>query len=1511
MDYAQFEKLLTNAKIIQTTLSDAPSNLYDGATSYESKRANAVDNYGLSKKLKAVYGTYLDLIKGQKKTYDTIAKLEAIDLSSTTDNALLDESLSQDKIAKEFIDGVEAQKAKEIIKLYFSQYLNKLNSDMQWRIGQPIDSITDVDDTFLVNGKYPSRGFVIPTRNNMIYNGKTFPKDDTNFVSYGFPPYKLELNKNIIEDTTITSDNPDSTFDLKEYSIDREEYTYREMGMKALTSYIDYLQYLTEGATGIVSTYMTEWDLSNYMQENLMSVTDNNIDLTLNYRIRQDNPFSDREEYRGDKALCFNVCGSSVSKLYHDNEKLWLPSDYVYSSWWTPYLEGVDFTLKQLNLSQFDASIQYMDCYDNFDISYNYDSQTNILDVIKHQDILHSIISCKTSFTARYYDAFYSSSEDALSDYDVMLEEYTNEAAGSSSCRDIASLIQDSKIEMLCAGGYENALYSAAFSQGGLFGKRSIIKALEKNGEYKKNELLNQSSQVNSADIKISADGIVDDLVNSNNMNGATLAKMDGISRFAPAIYGGNHGACYSLNSLRGHFDNTILNLNTPTLNLTPASNDFSGMEAKYRNNESFQICRSPTMNNRILFDGELHYVYRLAFKIVKTTQEIEADIFINAFGRYDYSFPATKNGRAVVYSGKQYTKRKTFKVADILAATNEKKEKLNYYSIFNNNSILTPDRYDPKQSYVTIEVPCKQATYYDSRFGLVKLPIINDNPDIEWTITMHKFDEYAADTLLNGSFLRTVKIADKTAFRSDKLSHEAMSQNPGFILRFPGHPEKEQEIIRNMMWYGKGLSNNNPIYLYFLEGNKEKRYTEGPESIIKAPCYIKYYDAKPKRKSIFRKIIDFLFNRNKVEKTNVPYIYVDLFNAVQFYDGLNRNTNYVPESGFKPLHTSSDAFFKKASTEAVNPVQKLHKINQDILISQKGSVSISNVGLDGIGILTGLIGLNSKTQDLISIGSDNVVLDSGLGVDYSKDTPLETLPLYTAHVEVPTSWYVELFGRKWMTDILGHQEYVKQPYDQGLRKAYINMLSRVTMFKYADNKYQPYFLDMSSPYRVILSALISHKNYLKTIQDLLGSLGAEYIHDTLVYNVDRCVLYACGMTFNKEGFYKIGTPFKTHIFYNYWIDKAVHNFGNINTAKTTVKNVINYTNQLNTYADKYISTMKKILEKQSRVWTINDIETMNKCLASIKETFYKRNTLDDFMMMYLNILYFYRLFYIGNRFNKVDGTMWRMRHLEASLHLVKQPNIIKPKSPSEFQIKPERHSVAFYELQNTTAMKTNSIVKGTVLDKDRIYRIYVKVNYTNKEAYDKWILYKNNPDGYERVPEVDRYLVNGEYKYVLKPADGIYQFRSKEYNDNEANVKWNARHINDIPRNVWKENIDCKFNITWHNSADKTPIRWNVLGNINVDNLLEYAPMGITGEDLVCLIEEGSDFWTINIPEGLWPEKSHYINNLYIKQVFENEKEDDPSKDAYVSILGPLAHSISPIIKEPMDVSLNFTNKL
>jgi hypothetical protein len=1514
VDYSKLTASIKNKDIINTILSEEPSNIYDGATSYQSKYSNLVDNYSLSRKLKSNYMTYLDLLKGKAKAHNSVVKLVDTDLSSANAGNNIDNTYSQNQVATDFVEMIDSARAKELIKLYFSQYIGKLRSDMQWRLGNFIDNTADIDENMLIDGKYPSRGFIIPTKNESIYNGKNLEKDDSNFVHYGFPPYKLELDKNIVDDTDLMASHSSSTFDLDNFTIDREEFTYREMGMKTLSGYIDYLQYLIEGATGIVSTYMTEWDLSNYMQENLMSVSNNRVDLSLNYRIRQDNPFSDRYEYRGDKALCFNVCGSSVSKLYHDNEKLWLPSDYVYSSWWTPYLEGIDFDLRKIHLKELNYDIKYMDCYDTFDVAFDYDSQNNILDIIKHQDILQTITSCKTSFTSRYYDAFYSTSEDALSDYDIMLDDYVKEAAGSKYCRNISALIQDCKVEMLCAGGYENALYSSSFSQGGLFGKRAIRNALEKTGEYTKNDILEQKSQEDSADIDVASDGIVNDLLKSKNNNGATLAKMDGISRFSPSIYGGNHGACYSLNSLRGHFENTILNLNTPTINIEEYKDDFANLEAKYINKESPQICRSPTKNKNTLFKGDLNWTYSFGIKTVKVVnEEIEANISINRFnGNYEFTFPTYINNSQVVYSSdKQYTKRKTICVTDILEGKNELKEKLNYLSVYNNNTTVVPDKYDPSKKYATIEIPCKKASYYKSKLAIIKMPIINDNPDLNWAIYLHKFDEYSADTKMTGDFIRNILLAKKTLFKSDKITKEAMSQKPGFILRFPGNPDLEQEFIKNMMWYGKGTDNKNPIYLYFLEGNKRFRYQDGPESIFKAPCYVKYYDAEIKKESFWKKLLRIITFNPQPKKTNIPYIYVDLYNATDFYDKLNSRMNTVPDSGFKPLHISNDGFFRKVGSEYVSPIQKIHKIGTNVLTSQKGKTSISNTGLEGIGILTGLIGLDTQAQDILNIDDKDINFDNGLGVKYNENTSLENLPLYTASVEEPKSWYKEKDGKKYMSKILADQKYVKKPYDIGLRKAYTQMITRLTMFKYGDETYLPYFLDISAPYKNILSVLVSHKNYLSSINSLVSYLGADYIHDLLIYNVDRCVLFACGMTFTKDGSFSIGNPYKTHILYNYWIDKAVHTLGNLSTARQTVKNIQNSVKQFVSLADKYINDLKKILDKSSTKWTIKEIKLLNEYLASIKETFYKRNDIDDFMLTYINILYYYRLFYIGNRFNKVDGTMWRMRHLEAALNLTKQPNIILPKSPNDFQIKPERHSVAFYEIQNTTAMKTDSIINKTVLDKDRIYRIYIKVNYTTKEAFEKWCAYRDNPDQNERVQEVNRYLVDGEYKYVLKPADGIYQFRSKEYNENEKNIEWNKRHINDIPKSVWSENIDCKFNIVWHNSEDKTPIRWDVLGNINVDNLLEYAPMGITGEDLVCLIEEGADFWTVNIPEGLWPEKSHYLNNLYIKQVFENETNNDISKDAYVSVLGPFAHSVSPIISDPMDVSLNFTNKL
>jgi hypothetical protein len=52
------------------------------------------------------------------------------------------------------------------------------------------------------------------------------------------------------------------------------------------------MQIIIENITGIVSTHLTEWDLSIYMQEGLLSRNANGgpLKLYLNYRIREDNP---------------------------------------------------------------------------------------------------------------------------------------------------------------------------------------------------------------------------------------------------------------------------------------------------------------------------------------------------------------------------------------------------------------------------------------------------------------------------------------------------------------------------------------------------------------------------------------------------------------------------------------------------------------------------------------------------------------------------------------------------------------------------------------------------------------------------------------------------------------------------------------------------------------------------------------------------------------------------------------------------------------------------------------------------------------------------------------------------------------------------------------------------------------------------------------------------------------------------------------------------------------------
>src|SRR5574344_2206360 len=108
---------------------------------------------------------------------------------------------------------------------------------------------------------------------------------------------------------------------------------------KAVNDNISLLQNIFEQSCGIVSTYLTEWDLSIYIQEGLLEDKNDKYPtyMSLLYRITKDNPSS----YHDSKALVYGALNSAVSKTpylgYKSNDSYFTPYNYPLSTYWWPY----------------------------------------------------------------------------------------------------------------------------------------------------------------------------------------------------------------------------------------------------------------------------------------------------------------------------------------------------------------------------------------------------------------------------------------------------------------------------------------------------------------------------------------------------------------------------------------------------------------------------------------------------------------------------------------------------------------------------------------------------------------------------------------------------------------------------------------------------------------------------------------------------------------------------------------------------------------------------------------------------------------------------------------------------------------------------------------------------------------------------------------------------------------------------------------------------------------------
>jgi len=330
------------------------------------------------------------------------------------------------------------------------------------------------------------------------------------------------------------------------------------------------------------------------------------------------------------------------------------------------------------------------------------------------------------------------------------------------------------------------------------------------------------------------------------------------------------------------------------------------------------------------------------------------------------------------------------------------------------------------------------------------------------------------------------------------------------------------------------------------------------------------------------------------------------------------------------------------------------------------------------------------------------------------------------------------------------------------------------------------------------------------------------------------------------------------------------------------------------------IDYMEPVLMKDPDQWTYQEVTSMVNQMGSLQNSM-DTGVIENFMFAYLHILYYYRLFFVGKRFNKEDGTMWIMRALESVIDLVVPYNDQDnpPPSPAKLTNEEPVYPVVFFELQNTTAAKRNSIVGGITLDADKITTLYVRVMWTDKDAYDKWVSYSRNRNAEYEVPEVVEVtrIVEGVpiKRYAMKPINGEYKLYSAEYIENEKNLKWNA--VNKFaPQRIAYDFDSCVMNIEWGDTPGLTPIRWNVFGTVNINNLLEYSRASVSPEELICLSEEGADFWTIRIPRPDWPTAIGYKTKLKIKMKTDSTEDVILENDPYITLLGPMAHTIYPI---------------
>ena len=882
--------------------SKTATNVYEFATQFE-----RINTYKDAQKMGLILATnndpsnlppgmsmsdFLNLRRESAWSEDTARFPGTIDEQEAQANAL---GILSDEESAIFTNIANQEAPKKNLELYFNAYMAPAQSDIKWRLGEVTGYYMPTDDPEGTRGVLTPEGEIYSRSNfnqslqTEFWNGsqgKGVQSQGVFFASMLFPPYKVGTDFDITSKTQMMVDpvNPDGwTFNKDKFYLKRQGYTYREPGFKPINDNINFLQWCMERATGIVSTYLTEWDLSVYMQEHMLSIDPNGgpTKLWLNYRVRQDNPLATTKKgYTGDRALCFSVLNSAVSKIDFDNLKYWRPSDHPYSPYWMPYVKDYDWKIKWAEIHNDDLGgelppekIPYMSVYDESpNFSYNKKTPKQI---IKHQDYMQISISGWKGLDMQYYQTLYSIESEALTEYDLKLKKYLDKTAGADfgklGAYDVMRMKSESWSNMLANGGYIGADGPAGFDGcGGMASAKSkkaqFLKWMMFGGDNGATDGSDEVQQLNQAMSGVSGDSIAGDLlggplvgsgpggkITANDVaearkkQASTMGKYTGINRMSPALYGGPHGSSYSPLTIQGYFDveNKALR-NTPRISPHTAVSFTSEMKYElYDGNNRFYYngtnnsC-SPTKSLSVLKKGRYVWVPSYALFKVSVTKLIKGHVKYSPFGRACYAvFPNGVDGEKIYYQGNIEYISKTEWIPDSTWNLQSGNWWNNYYSYFNDFAVRRRVKQNGIWGFLTtIYEAFRVGTYYTYVTRQYKKYLLHDEPDTKWSITTHTCLKYTTNSGWNGPYWRMLRgLFNKVNIRTKYIVH--ISQDVLFKLNIED-PAAEERVIRYMINSGRGPDAKVP--LFFLQGNLEGRYDQGPESIFQANCKVEYY---------------------------------------------------------------------------------------------------------------------------------------------------------------------------------------------------------------------------------------------------------------------------------------------------------------------------------------------------------------------------------------------------------------------------------------------------------------------------------------------------------------------------------------------------------------------------------------------------------------------------------------------------------------------------------------------